>query len=198
MNLRIKRDGAGLPLIQTERLVLRTLSSLDAEALFKYRSKAEVLRFQHFHPTSIEDARDFIARASRSFTTESTWHQFGIFLQNGLIGDIGVHFFAGKNRNCEIGYTVDPSYQRRGYAREAVWGIVGLLFHELKKECVFAVVDVQNTPSIGLLRSIGFAELSSAPKAAEALQAGGMPECAREEVCFELTFDAWRSRSTEL
>lgn len=179
--------------ITTQRLVLKTLSKADAPTFFNYRSTPEVVRFQLFHPTSIEDALSFIGRATSDFNVEGTWHQYGIFLQGTLIGDIGVHFLVRDDNACEIGYTIDPAYQRRGYAREAVRAIVSLLFQTLKKEHVFAVVEVNNIASVGLLRSLGFVETRSPPVDMEHTQPDDLPARTAREICFELSADRWHS-----
>ena len=142
--------------LETPRLNIRALSPGDAEALFAYRSDGAVARFQSFRPGSAEDARRFILDNTKDFGAEGTWFQAGVYSDGALIGDIGVHFMGPGNAQCEIGYTIDPRRQRRGYGKEAVGRVVGFLFGELGKHRVFASLDPANAASAALLESLGF------------------------------------------
>ena len=71
-----------------------------------------------------------------------------------LIGDIGLHFLPDIAQ-VEIGYALDPLFQGKGYAEEAVRGVLRYLFKELKKHRVIASVDPDNERSIHLLLKLG-------------------------------------------
>jgi len=47
-----------------------------------------------------------------------------------LIGDIGVRFL--DDSQVELGYTLSPEYQGKGYAAEAVNAVIDYLFTVLK------------------------------------------------------------------
>lgn len=54
--------------IQSERLRLRRLQMTDAERMFAYRSHPQVLLYQSWEPTSLEEVQSFIDRmATREF-----------------------------------------------------------------------------------------------------------------------------------
>jgi RimJ/RimL family protein N-acetyltransferase len=145
------------PRIQTDRLVLTPLSPADAGSLFAYRSLPEVARYQGWEPATVKDTVDFIAAlGSIEFDSPGTWFQLGIrSRQSGdLIGDLGVHFLQ-DGEQVEIGFTLDPSYQGRGFGSEAVAGLLDHLFGTLRKHRVIASVDPRNTPSLRLLRRLG-------------------------------------------
>ena len=72
-----------------------------------------------------------------------------------LIGDIGLHFLEG-NDQIEIGFTIDPKFQRKGYAQEAVSAVIRLMFNDYGKHRIIASVDPQNQKSINLLEKLGF------------------------------------------
>lgn len=185
-------ESPGQPRIATKRLTLKPLSQTDAPALFEYRSDALAMRFQQFHPESVDDAQRFIANSIGHFNVGNEWYQFGVFHGETLIGDIGVHFLGPRNTVCEIGYTIHPAYQGRGYAREAVSRLIDFLFRELDKSLIVAVVDPQNGPSIGLLQRLGFSVQSDAPEGA------AVPECAAYEVCYELRREDWSPTQPKL
>ena len=149
------------PEIVTARTRLTQLGGGDAEALFAYRSDPDVGRYQSWVPGSLDDVRRFIAGLeSVAYDTPGTWCQLGIRLRDGgrLIGDLGVHVLAADPRQVEIGVTVSPARQRRGFALEAVTGVLDHLFGALGKHRVTASVDPRNGASMALFRRVGMRE----------------------------------------
>lgn len=144
--------------LRTERLILRTLEENDASRIFQYRSHPEVSRFQSWGTESIGDIKSHIKEL---FTeppgTSGCWHQLGIsLLSTGqLIGDCGFHILQAEPRQSEIGVTLDPDYQRQGYATEALRALLDYLFFTLGKYRVFASVDPRNIRSVTLMERIG-------------------------------------------
>ena len=126
--------------------------------MFEYRADPEVCRYQAFEPGSLADVEAFIAGLeANEFDTPGTWFQFAIRLQDSgaLIGDIGAHFTAEDPRQVEIGFTLAPQHQGRGYATEAVTALLDHLFGQLAKHRVFASVDPRNKACLALLKRLG-------------------------------------------
>jgi len=144
--------------IITRRLRLSRLAPSDVMAIYEYRSDPEVCRYQSFEPGSIEDAAAFTARLQGyPFDTPGTWFQFAIRQAGSaeVIGDVGVHFPDDSPRQAEIGFTLAPAYQGRGYATEAVSALIEHLLGSCKKHRVFASVDPRNIRSVALLERLG-------------------------------------------
>ncbi len=143
--------------LKTERLSLRVLNMDDKEQFFKYRSNPEIYRFQSWKPSSIEEIEAFIELNLAAIpNTPCTWLQLAVCLKDGrLIGDIGIHFL-DDGCQVELGYTISPDYQGRGYAREAVQAVIDFLFFSLGKHRITASVDPGNLSSIKLLEKMGF------------------------------------------
>jgi RimJ/RimL family protein N-acetyltransferase len=150
--------------IQTERLELYPLRLADAKALFSYRSLLVVYKYQQWAPWRVEEARDFIRKYSITNEVKSgNWKQLGIFLKQDqeLIGDCG---FCWQKKQVEIGYTVSPDYQGRGYGKEAVKALIDFLFRTFPVEKIIARTDPQNKPSIGLLKDMHFIQTGFFPR----------------------------------
>ncbi len=153
-----ERRVVNAPEIITERLALAPLLSGDAPALLEYRSDPEVFRYQTWAPASLDEAQRFIDdHRSLAFDTPDTWFQLAIRLRESgqLLGDVGVHFPPDETRQVEIGVTIAPRHQRRGFGAEAVIGLIGHLLGPLGKHRVYASVDPRNAPSIALLERVG-------------------------------------------
>ena len=144
------------PIVKTNRLVIKEITTRNADDMFEYRSNLEVQAYQSFKPRVKTEVIDFIKRNTRTFNKEETWYQLGIFLNEKMIGDIGIHFIGPENQQCEIGYTIGQHEQRKGYGKEAVIGVIDYLFKELNKHRIIASLDPNNEASKYLLESIGF------------------------------------------
>jgi RimJ/RimL family protein N-acetyltransferase len=147
------------PRIETNRLLISRLSVLHSKSMFNYRSRPDVYKYQTWKPITEAEVAKFIEECnSRGFNVVNSWFQLGIYQRSSkeLIGDIGFHFLLPDNQQTEIGFTIDPKYQRMGYAFECVQASIEYLFTVLKNHRVVASVDPQNAASIALLEKAGF------------------------------------------
>ena len=142
--------------IRTKRLLLRPLTLADAEAFFRYRSLPEICRFQSFQPKTHAEIETFLrANEQTSPDVPGTWRQLAVCLRDGtLIGDIGLHTL--DEYQLELGYTLAPEQQGKGFATEAVLAVLGQAFSVWNKHRVTASVDPENRASIRLLERLGF------------------------------------------
>lgn len=143
--------------IETQRLIIRRLELKDKESLFSYRSMPEVAEFQSWHPKDSTEVEAFIQKNIQSVPNqEDQWVQMAVCLKEGpMIGDIGIHFIDDLYI-VELGYTLSPRYQNKGYAFEAVRAVIDLLFTHYNKHRITASVDPGNVRSIRLLERLGF------------------------------------------
>lgn len=177
--------------LQTKRLLLHRLTVPDADALFQYRSLPEVTRFQGFAPTSVEDAVRFIEEdICHEMNQPDTWFQLGIFLDEEklLIGDLGIHFLPEESV-AEIGVTIAPGFQSKGFAKEAVRGVLNFLFDVLHKSKVVASVDPENIRSMALMAGIGF-QLEGINKNTVFFRGAWT-----DDAVFEMTAKQWHNQS---
>ena len=62
---------------------------------------------------------------------------------------------ADDPRQCEIGFTLAPEHQGRGYATEAARLLIGYLFTTRGKHRITAYCDARNTASAAVLERLG-------------------------------------------
>ncbi|WP_328477018.1 GNAT family N-acetyltransferase [Actinoplanes sp. NBC_00393] len=145
-------------LIATERLVLRRFRASDAAVLAAYRSDPEVARYQSWDaPFPLERAELAVRNFAAGSPDQAGHFQYAIELaaEPALIGDVYVRLHDNL-KQAEIGFTLAPAYQRRGYATEAVSAVLDRLFrlqglHKVTGEC-----DARNGPSAALFERLGF------------------------------------------
>ena len=180
------------PRLVTERLIVGELDPKDYLRMYSYRSHPEVTRFQSWQPGGEEEVRQFVDRMGEAcFNIEGSWFQVGIILRSNqeLIGDIGLHFLPPDNRQTEIGFTIDPAQQRKGYATEAVGATIDYLIHALHKHRITASVDPKNAASIALLEGIGMRQ------EAHSRQSVWIDGRWEDDVIYAVLEDEWKSGS---
>ena len=146
------------PQLETERLVLREISKIDAEGLFKCFSNELVTRYYGLEKLeNREQAEAFVDFFAKSYV-EKKGIRWGIQIKEslGIIGTIGFNNWSPKHKRAEIGYEIHPDYWRQGYTSEAVSKIIQYGFEELDLTRIGAVVFVENEASNQLLTKVGF------------------------------------------
>jgi aminoglycoside 6'-N-acetyltransferase len=144
--------------IETERLLLRRSHAADAKAIAAYRSDPEVHRYQGWARTDHEGVREEIeAMASRRPGEPGGWVQFTVEERGSgrLVGDVGMSPAEGEPGVIKVGYTMDPAFQGRGYATEAVAALIAYAFDALGAEVVRAYASAENLPSIRVAEKVG-------------------------------------------
>jgi RimJ/RimL family protein N-acetyltransferase len=142
-----------LPVLATERLMLRAPHQEDAKAvaaLINDRRIAEnTARIPH--PYTLADAETFIAAVNR----EDGEVAFFITLADGtIIGGCGLGKLDGTNP--EIGYWLGAPYWGRGYATEAARAVIDYAFAEIGHERLQGGARVSNPASRRVLEKCGF------------------------------------------
>jgi aminoglycoside 6'-N-acetyltransferase len=150
--------------ISAERLLLRPFRLAEAAQVIAYRRDPAVARYQGWgvvDPGEIErDLADMTVRVPCD--RPGPWFELGIVVQPGgaIVGDLGVRVLTDAPDTAEIGYTVAPAFQNRGYATEAVGALCDWLLGERGLARVIAIVDGRNIASIAVAERTGFARIA--------------------------------------
>jgi RimJ/RimL family protein N-acetyltransferase len=181
--------------LTTPRLVIRRFTRADVEAFARYRSDPEVARYQSWEaPYPIERARAFVEWLAAHHPDEpGEWFQLAVATREDpatLIGDVAFHARMAEPAIADIGYSLDPAVQGRGYALEAVGELVRHLFEDRGKHKVCADCDTRNAPSWRLLEGLGFRREG---ELRETFRDGGVWA---GEYVYGLLDSEWRERAT--
>jgi RimJ/RimL family protein N-acetyltransferase len=146
--------------IETERLLLRPLRPSDADAVFAYQSRADVVRYIPYDARTLEEVQQRLSAPDR---VRSTLEEAGqaILLavvrraDDVLVGDVMLAWTSAEHRTGEIGYVFDPVQHGHGYATEAAAALLRLGFEDLDLHRIVARVDARNDASAAVLRRLG-------------------------------------------
>ncbi|MBY0144433.1 GNAT family N-acetyltransferase [Neobacillus niacini] len=148
------------PTLETERLQLVEITQKYAQSLFEIFSLDEVTKYYGSETfTRIEEANKLIEMFQKNYY-EKRAYRWGIILKenNQLIGTIGLNGLQLKNKKAEIGYELNPSFWRNGYATESIREVLRYGFGELELNRIGAVVYIENKASFNLLTGLGFSK----------------------------------------
>lgn len=145
-----------LPIIETERLLLREIQERDMFDMFEYARLSYVGPVAGWEPhSSVEYTKDVIKQYRRKYT----YGQLGVFAvvlkENGkMIGTAELHTFM-PNFKAELGYTINPCYWGKGFALEASTGIIDWGFKELNLKRIECCSYVENRQSQRVCEKLG-------------------------------------------
>lgn len=141
-----------VPVIETDRLILRPLTVEDANAAFVWLSDERVTKFMPYNTyTNIEDAAKWIAGLK-----EEKSYPFGfVFKENNLLigsGDIG---YSTAAKAWEFGYNIRSDYWNKGLSTEAAKAMIRFAFDNLGARDFGANHAVENTASGRVIEKCG-------------------------------------------
>lgn len=146
-----------VPIINTERLLLRKISVEDAENIFDYASDEIVNTFMPWktHKT-INDAFDFIKISEELFITSDNidW-AIELKEEKKMIGGISIRSWNNQNRCADVGYVLSRKYWNKGITSEALKAVINFCFTKLSLNRVEAHCDENNFASQKVLEKAG-------------------------------------------
>lgn len=147
-----------LPLmnLDTGRLIIRRIKMEDAEPLFESFSDAESARLD----TGSEPFETMEGEYMESFETivgDDTRYAIVEKASGKAVGLINLTTKTDRQvETMEVGYCINPSSQRKGYAFEAVSTLLDFLQKHLHLDLVLANCVELNIPSQNMLKKLGF------------------------------------------
>jgi ribosomal-protein-alanine N-acetyltransferase len=147
--------------LETVRLRLVPCTVAAAQAATTDRAALESLLGVHVPDDwPAEDLRDFLPVYGRIVDQQAARQGWGIWLMldpaaRMLVGDIGFKGPPDDLHTVEIGYSVLPAFQGRGYATEAVQALVAWGFAQPGVQRIVANCRFDNAASIRVLEKAG-------------------------------------------
>ena len=156
--------GDAFPSLSTRRLQLREIVASDAPALLAIHGDREAMKWFGTDPLcDLEAAEKVIAGFANLRQLPSPGVRWGIVHADpgrggALLGTCGVFRWNRGWRSCLTGYELARHAQGQGYMAEALRAIYAWAFQAMAVERIEAQVHPLNTPSLALLKRLGFVE----------------------------------------
>ena len=139
-------------MISTTRLMIRPFTASDAADLYEYLSNPTIYKYEPGEPINIDRAMHLSEeRAATADFWAMELADTGKMIGHVYFKQIEPH----ELRTWEIGYIVNPAYQGKGYATEAVAALLKKEFKEKPIHRVFAHCNPENFASWKLLERVG-------------------------------------------
>jgi RimJ/RimL family protein N-acetyltransferase len=143
--------------LRTSRLLLRSIEREDIPAIVRLAGAREIaattLRIPH--PYMVEDARNFLAKATEDFfACRSIIYAITILPEGELRGAVGLDI-SEAHSHAELGYWVGLPFWGKGFATEAASAVMEFGFQALGLHRIYAHHFAGNTASQRVLQKIG-------------------------------------------
>jgi RimJ/RimL family protein N-acetyltransferase len=154
----LERLDPPVKVTETERLVLRQLTTDDAAFLLRLLNDPSFLRYIGDRGVrSLDDARKYILKGPM----ESYRHLgFGLFATQLKSDGVAIGLCGLVKRaaltNVDLGFAFLPEFWSQGYAVEAAAAVMGYARETIGLKRVVAITSVGNAGSMRLLGKLGF------------------------------------------
>ena len=146
----------GVPMIETDRLILRNLRMDDVSEYYKYHTDLNLLEYYDWKPDTIADAKADIESVIQDCSNQIRVHWAITMKDNDvIIGDLGLLIDSFKLK-AEINYIISKSYMGQGIMSEALKTVISYSFKETDIIRVQALSVPENQHSNNLLIRAGF------------------------------------------
>lgn len=135
--------------LETQRLILRSFEASDAQDLYDYLSRENVVRFEPYPPFSFEEAQT----EARRRATDPDF--IAVCLKSEKV--IGNLYLAKRDfGNMELGYVFHEAFWGKGYAFESAQALIDFAFGQSGARRITAECNPLNVSSWKLLERLGF------------------------------------------
>jgi 8-oxo-dGTP diphosphatase len=141
---------------RTKRLLLRLPRSGDSLALAELLNDYDVVKWLSSvpYPYTVSDAEQWVQIVSESINEESPSIQLSIFMNDALIGGVGLRYT--EDGLYELGYWLAREYWGKGLALEAATELLRYVRENLASPRIVAHCAKDNAASMSVLRKLGF------------------------------------------
>ena len=159
--------------MESNKVRLRAMEPEDLDLLYEIENDIET---GHVGAVNVPYSRyllhDYIAHATGDIYADRQLRLIIEDKKGNSVGLIDLVDFDPQHSRAEVGIILQTKYRRRGYATEAMKLILDYARKVVHLHQVYAIVSVNNQPSLNLLKSLGFREYTT------------MKDWLREDNCF--------------
>ncbi|MDA8794010.1 GNAT family N-acetyltransferase [Bacteriovoracaceae bacterium] len=144
--------------IKTNRLLLRDHVKTDWKDIHEYASIPEFSQYDIWGPNSEDDSKNFVQSCIESSLTKNRFkYDLAVFhrREKRVIGGIGIRRSSESSLISDLGYAINPNFQGKGLATEAVLAMFDFAFNQLNLALIYATCDCRNIASYRVMEKVG-------------------------------------------
>lgn len=155
----IYKTFSNIPMLETDRLILRKMLVRDAEDMYDYARRADVTRYLTWSPhPSVAYTREYLEYVATRYSMGEFFDWALEERSSGrMIGTCGFTRFDYQADCGEVGYVLNPAVWGHGYATEALRAVMNFGFTRLKLHRIEARYIDGNTASRHVMERVGMA-----------------------------------------
>ncbi len=148
--------------ISTDRLTIRRWKESDWKDQVEYTTDEGVAQYEFWDNTTWAKESKIVewirSQNTLEIPTLGIWVEFALELkdQGKVIGDVGIKYLSDENRTAEVGWTLNPRFQKEGFATEAATAFITACCESLKLHRITSRCDARNRDSYRLMERLGF------------------------------------------
>lgn len=153
----IEKIYGDLPILDTERLILRKVTLEDVEDMYLYGSNEEVSKYVTWNThKTLADTKDFVKFVLNNYENKQV-APWGIeYKENGkFIGTIDFVWWQPNHKIAEIGYVISKDYWGKGLTTEAAKEVISFGFEKMELVRIQARCFVKNIGSARVMEKTG-------------------------------------------
>lgn len=147
-----------MALLENETVRLRALEPEDLELLYRWENNPELWKLgSTLSPYSRYILKEYIRESHRDiYETKQLRFMIELRQTREAIGTIDLYDFEPHHRRAGIGIMLDPLYQGKGFAAQAMSVLMDYAFCFLKLHQLYVHIPIDNEPSKALFERCGF------------------------------------------
>ena len=149
----------GSKTIETDRLILRATEKQDLKRLWEILCIPEVNRYYLIGKFNLEWEKELPWQMKKlKHAKDSDVFQWSVILkeENKCIGQVCAQKNGEDESIRDVGWFIDPEFQRQKYAYEATSTMLDYMFNEVKINAIETSVAICNPASENLMKKLGF------------------------------------------
>ena len=145
-----------IPMLCTERLLLRRITKKDLSDVYEYSRDPLVSKYLLWTPhNSVGVTRKYLSVIDKQYK-HAEFYTWGVEYKGRIIGTAGFNSFSLANNSAEVGYVLGSKYWGFGIATEALGRILQYGFEHLKLNRIEIKYMSENTASLAVAKKCGF------------------------------------------
>ena len=146
-----------IPILETERLILRRMLKTDADDMFEYARRSDTTRYLTWNPhPDRKYSYQYLVYLQQKYK-QGEFHDWAVVLRDSgkMIGTCGFTRFDFTNDSAEVGYVINPDFHGNGYATEALRRVMRFGFDYLELHRIEAKYMDGNAASRRVMEKCG-------------------------------------------